>query len=73
MILIELNYNLFPSTADRVDKIFNVVAKYISLKEKDKAAHLLNSILKEFPSNPEIKKKVTGLMPDLMEVQLIRK
>ena len=66
-----INYNLFPSSTDRVDKIFNVVAKYISLKEQDKAVHLLNSILKEFPTDAKIKRKVIGLIPDLQEVQLI--
>ena len=59
------NYNFFPSTVDRKEKTFDIVKKYINLQENEKAAFLLNSILKEFPNDSEIINRVKSIMPDL--------
>jgi len=65
-----INYNYFPSTINRKEKIFEIVLKYLNLQEEEKAIYLLNSILKEFPGDEDIKNKVKSIIPDLKEVDL---
>lgn len=64
------NYNFFPSTVNRKEKIFEIVLKYINLHEEEKADFLLNSILKEFPDDKEIINKVNSIRPDLRKKDL---
>ncbi len=64
------NYNFYPSIVDRKLKIFDIVLKYLNIQEKDKASHLLNSILNEYQDDNEIISRVRSMMPDLKAMKL---
>jgi CRP-like cAMP-binding protein len=65
-----INYDLFPSSVNREERVFDVVRKYLSLKEEKKAEHLLSSILNEYKGNAKIKSKVMSIKPDHKESKL---
>ena len=68
-----INYNSFSASINRKEKIFDVVKKYIHVNQQKKAAHLLNSIINEFPDDPDIQKKAESILPKLERAQVLYK
>jgi len=67
-----INYNFFPDSNNRKDKIFDIVKKYIDVDQKEKAAHLLKSILNEYPDDNIVRERALGILSKLPDVNIYK-
>ncbi|OHD27156.1 MAG: hypothetical protein A2086_02250 [Spirochaetes bacterium GWD1_27_9] len=65
-----IRYEFFSVYADRKEKIFDIVDKYISIKEEKKASHLLKISELEFKNDPVNLEKYKSVMEKLPSVEV---
>lgn len=67
-----INFNFFTDNSNREAKAFEITEKFISIDQKEKASHLLLSMIQENRENKELIKEVVKRMTLLPKVELIQ-
>jgi CRP-like cAMP-binding protein len=63
------NYEFFPDSERRIEKIFEVASKFINDQEYKKAAHLVLSLQKENPEDKDIQIRCNSILKKLPKVE----
>jgi len=67
-----INFNFFSENSDREAKTIEIAKKFVALNQREKASHLLLSVIQECKENKEFTKEAVKLMTLLPKVDLIQ-